>query len=271
MRFDEKVAIVTGGARGMGASHVRGLAAEGARVAICDLLDDEGAALAGELPHARYFHLDVTSEDSWQSVVRAVEDTIGPVDVLVNNAGIMHYGGVEAQSPDQFRRILDVNLVGSFLGMHTVLPGMRSRGRGAVVNISSAAGLTGFADGIGYVASKWGIRGMTKAAALDLAGTGVRVNSVHPGVIRTPMGESASPELFAQQPVPRIGEPEEVTRMVLFLAGDDASYTTGGEFLVDGGQTIGRPGHAHASPTAPTAPTAPSVPTTPSAPTEPGS
>jgi 3alpha(or 20beta)-hydroxysteroid dehydrogenase len=247
MRFDGKVAIVTGGARGMGASHVRGLAAEGACVAVCDVLEDEGEALAAQLPGARYWHLDVTREESWQSVVQAVEDTLGHVDVLVNNAGIVYFGGVEEQSPDQFRRILDVNLVGAFLGMHTVLPGMRRRGRGAVVNISSAAGLMGFADGIGYVASKWGVRGMTKAAALDLAGTGVRVNSVHPGVIRTPMGAGAAPELFARQPVPRIGEPEEVTRMVLFLAGDEASYTTGGEFLVDGGQTIGHVGHADAS------------------------
>ncbi|MFH8572988.1 SDR family oxidoreductase [Streptomyces sp. NPDC017993] len=248
MRFDGKVAIVTGGARGMGASHVRGLVAEGARVAICDLLDDEGKALAEELPQTRYCHLDVTSEESWQSAVRATEDAFGPVDVLVNNAGIIHFGGVEAQTPDQFRRILDVNLVGAFLGMHTVLPGMRSRSHGAVVNISSAAGLTGFADGIGYVASKWGVRGLTKAAALDMAGTGVRINSVHPGVIRTPMGESASSDLFTDQPLPRVGEPEEVTRMVLFLASADASYTTGGEFLIDGGQTIGRTGHAAKSP-----------------------
>ncbi|TPQ19059.1 SDR family oxidoreductase [Streptomyces sporangiiformans] len=247
MRFDGKVAIVTGGARGMGASHVRGLAAEGARVAVCDLLDDEGKALAEGLPHAQYHHLDVTDEEAWRSVVRTVEDTFGPVDVLVNNAGIIHFGGVEEQSSAQFRRILDVNLVGAFLGMHTVLPGMRARGQGSVVNISSAAGLMGFADGIGYVASKWGVRGMTKAAALDMAGTGVRINSVHPGVIRTPMGVSASPELFAHQPVPRIGEPEEVTRMVLFLASDDASYTTGGEFLIDGGQTIGHAGQAHAT------------------------
>ncbi|WP_405864550.1 SDR family oxidoreductase [Streptomyces sp. NBC_00005] len=247
MRFAEKVVIVTGGARGMGASHVRGLVAEGARVALCDVLDGEGEALSKELAHAQYWHLDVTSEESWQSVVGAVEDAFGPVDILINNAGIIYHGGVEEQSPDQFRRILDVNLVGAFLGMHTVLPAMRHRGRGAIVNISSAAGLMGFADGIGYVASKWGVRGMTKAAALDLAGTGVRINSVHPGVIRTPMGEGATPELFAQQPLPRIGEPEEVTRMVLFLASDDASYTTGGEFLVDGGQTIGRTGHARAS------------------------
>ncbi|ADI12969.1 2O-beta-hydroxysteroid dehydrogenase [Streptomyces bingchenggensis BCW-1] len=244
MRFDKKVAIVTGGARGMGASHVRGLAAEGARVAVCDLLDDEGEALADELPHTRYCHLDVTDEAQWQSVVRTVEDTFGPVDVLVNNAGIIHFGGVVEQSPEHFRRILDVNLVGAFIGMHTVLPGMRDRGHGAVVNVSSAAGLVGFAGGIGYVASKWGVRGMTKAAALDMAGTGVRINSVHPGVIRTPMGEDASPGLFAHQPVPRIGEPEEVTRMVLFLASDDASYTTGGEFLVDGGQTIGHSSHS---------------------------
>lgn len=245
MRFDGKVAIVTGGARGMGAAHVRGLAAEGARIAVCDVLDDEGEALAGEFAHARYCHLDVTDEAQWRSVVRTVEDTLGPVDVLVNNAGIIYFGGVEEQSPEHFRRIVDVNLVGAFLGMHTVLPGMRARGRGAVVNISSAAGLMGFADGIGYVASKWGVRGMTKAAALDMAGTGVRINSVHPGVIRTPMGESASPELFAQQPVARIGEPDEVTRIVLFLASDDASYTTGGEFPVDGGQTIGHVGHGH--------------------------
>lgn len=243
MRFEGKVAIVTGGARGMGASHVRGLAAEGAKVAVCDLLDEEGEALSQGLPHARYHHLDVTDEAAWQSVADTVEKTLGPVDVLINNAGIIHVGGVEEQSPEHFRRIIDVNLVGAFLGMHTVLPGMRERGRGAVVNLSSAAGLMGFADGIGYVASKWGVRGMTKAAALDMAGTGVRINSVHPGVIRTPMGEGASPALFAHQPVPRIGEPDEVTRMVLFLACDDASYTTGGEFLVDGGQTIGHIGH----------------------------
>lgn len=138
MRFDGKVAIVTGGARGMGAAHARGLAAEGARVAVCDLLDDEGKALAESLPGARYHHLDVTDEEAWQSVVRTVEDTLGPVDILVNNAGIVHFGGVEEQSPEHFRRILDVNVVGTFLGMHTVLPGMRGRGRGAVVNISSA-------------------------------------------------------------------------------------------------------------------------------------
>ncbi|WP_063732866.1 SDR family oxidoreductase [Streptomyces sp. RTd22] len=243
MRFEGKVAIVTGGARGMGAAHVRGLVAEGARVAVCDVLDEEGETLAGEFPQARYHHLDVTDEARWRAVVRTVEDALGPVDVLVNNAGIMHRGSVEEQSPEDFRRILDVNLVGAFLGMHTVLPGMRDRGHGAVVNVSSATGMTGFAGSVGYVASKWGVRGMTKAAALDMAGTGIRINSVHPGVIRTPMGEAASPELFAHQPVPRIGEPDEVTRMVLFLACDDASYTTGGEFLVDGGQTIGHARH----------------------------
>ncbi|WP_037568501.1 SDR family oxidoreductase [Phaeacidiphilus oryzae] len=239
MRFDGRVALVSGGANGMGASHARGLAAEGARVVVGDIADADGRALAADLPDALYQHLDVTSEESWQAAIGAAEEAFGPVDVLVNNAGIFHPGGVEDQAPEQFRRMLDVNLMGSFLGMHAVLPGMRGRGRGSVVNISSAAGMTGFAGGIGYGAGKWGVRGMTKAAALDMAGTGVRVNSVHPGVIRTSMGRSVSAELFAHQPVPRIGEPEEVTRMVLFLASDDASYTTGGEFLIDGGQTIG--------------------------------
>ncbi|MFD5753435.1 SDR family oxidoreductase [Streptomyces sp. NPDC127033] len=247
MRFQGKVAIVTGGARGMGASHVRALAAEGARVLIGDVLDGEGEALAREVPGARYVPLDVTREDAWQHALRTAEESLGPVDVLINNAGIVHFGGVEEQSPEHFRRTLDVNLVGAFLGMHTLLPGMRERGAGAVVNVSSAAGMTGFAGAVGYVASKWGVRGMTKAAALDMAGSGVRINSVHPGVIRTPMGESASPQLFTHQPLPRIGEPAEVTRMVLFLACDDASFTTGGEFLIDGGQTIGVAGHGEAA------------------------
>ncbi len=240
-RFDGRVALVTGAARGMGASHVRGFVGEGARVLACDVLDEDGSALAAELGDAvHYIHLDVSRESDWDAAVAGGEDWAGPIDALINNAGIIIYGGVEQQTPDQFRKLIEVNLLGTFLGMHRILPSMRARGRGAVVNIASVSGVMGFSGGVGYAASKFGIRGMTKAAALDMAGCGVRVNCVHPGTIRSPMSETAVPELFANLPIPRIGEPDEVTNMVLFLASDDASYCTGGEFVVDGGMTTGR-------------------------------
>ena len=183
----------------MGESHVRGLVSEGAKVLIGDVLDDEGHELASELgAPARYSHLDVSQASEWTSAVRAAEDWAGPVDVLVNNVGIIIYGGVEGQEPEEFRRMIEVNLVGTFLGMRAVLPSMRSRCRGAIVNIASVSGLVGFAGGIGYAASKFGIRGLTKAAALDVAGTGI----------------PAAPDR-------RAGGSD--ARLVLFLASDDAS------------------------------------------------
>ena len=240
-RFDGRVAIVTGGSRGMGASHVRGLVEEGASVLAADVLDEEGHELADQLgPAARFAHLDVTNEMQWQAAVRHAEEWAGPIDVLVNNAGIIIYGGVEDQEPSAFQRMIEVNLLGTFLGMHTVLPSMRRRRRGAIVNIASVSGLIGFSGGIGYAASKFGIRGLTKAAALDMAGTGVRINCVHPGTIRSPMSDSAVDDLFVNLPVPRRGEPEEVTRLVMFLASDEASYCTGAEYVVDGGMVTGR-------------------------------
>ena len=238
-RLEGQVALVTGGARGLGEAQVRALAAEGARVVVGDVLDDEGKALVEELgEQARYLRLDVTREDDW-SAARDLADGLGGVDVLVNNAGIATFGGIEDLGADAFRRIVDVNLTGVFLGLHTLLPGMRARARGGVVvNVSSTAGMMGYAGLAGYVASKWGVRGLTKAAALDLAGTGIRVSSVHPGPISTPMTDGLSESTWTGQVIPRIGEPDEVAKAVLFLV-VDGTYTTGSELVVDGGALLG--------------------------------
>ena len=240
------VVLVTGGARGMGASHVRRLVEAGAKVVATDVLDDEGQATVAELgDSAIYAHHDVTSDQDWIAAVALAEETYGPVNHLVNNAGIVTYGGIEDGDPAEFRRIIDINLVGVWLGMHYTVPSMRraiaaGANDGAIVNISSTAGLIGYGNIGGYVASKWGVRGITKSAALELGPHGIRVNSVHPGPIRTPMtsnlqerGESLP------QPIGRIGEPEEVSDLVLFLIAD-ATYSTGHEFVIDGGAVVGQ-------------------------------
>jgi len=233
-------ALVTGGARGMGAQHVRGLVEAGANVVSTDVLDAEGEALAAELGDAViYRHLDVTDEAGWQSVVADAEATFGPIGVLVNNAGIVTWGAIEAMTPAEFRRTIEINLTGVWLGMHTVVPSMRRAGGGSIVNISSTAGLQGYANIGAYVASKWGVRGLTKAAALELGSAGIRVNSIHPGPIRTPMIAGMSDDVASQQPIPRVGEPEEVTAMMLFVV-RDATYSTGHEFIVDGGAVVGQ-------------------------------
>ena len=233
-------ALVTGGARGMGAQHVRGLVEAGANVVSADVLDDEGSALAAELGDAViYRHLDVTDEAGWQSVVADAEAAFGPIGVLVNNAGIVTWGSIETLSTADFKRTIDINLTGVWLGMHTVVPSMRRAGGGSIVNISSTAGLQGYANIGAYVASKWGVRGLTKAAALELGAYGIRVNSIHPGPIRTPMTAGLSEGVTALQPIPRIGEPEEVTAMLLFVL-REATYSTGHEFIVDGGAVVGQ-------------------------------
>ncbi len=240
-KLDKRVAIVSGGSRGMGASHVRGLVAEGAQVLIGDILDEEGAALAAELgPACLYAHLDVTSEEDWAAAVAAAEAAFGPVDMLVNNAGVVTWRTVERTSAEEFRRVLDVNLTGVFNGMHAVIPSMRKAGGGAIVNVSSTAGLIAFGSAAAYVASKWGVRGLTKAAAIELAPDNIRVVSVHPGAVRTPMTARANASAVANQLIPRIGEPEEVTKMVIFLLAD-ATYSTGSEFVVDGGAVLAGP------------------------------
>jgi 3alpha(or 20beta)-hydroxysteroid dehydrogenase len=244
-RFDNRTVIVTGGARGMGASHARGFVAEGANVVIADILEQEGRALADELgDHAIFSRLDVTSDRDWAATVAAAEDTFGPVSVLVNNAGIVRFGVIAETEPAGWRQVIDINLTGSFLGMRAVVSSMRKAGGGAIVNISSLAGMIGTFGAGAYVASKWGVRGLTKTAALELARDNIRVNSVHPGNVLTPMlGGSDAVAIGAgavkDLAIPRIAEPEELTRLVLFVASDDASFSTGSEFIADGGHMLG--------------------------------
>lgn len=238
-RFDGTVALISGGARGMGASHVRGLVAEGAKVIFGDILDDDGKRLGEELGESAHFvHLDVTKDDDWKQAVAAAESKYGPIGVLVNNAGIVAYGAVDVMDPDEFRRVIDINLTGTFLGMHYAVPSLRKAGGGVIINISSTAGLMGYATISAYGASKWGVRGMTKAVAMELGKDNIRVMSIHPGPIRTPMTEGIGEEITAAQPIARMGEPEEVTKLLMFMAAD-ATYSTGSEWVVDGGAVLG--------------------------------
>ncbi len=237
--LDGVVAIVTGAARGMGESHVRGLAAAGARVVATDVLDDLGTVLAEELGDSvMYRHLDVTDDVAWSEVVTSTEAAWGPIGMLVNNAGIVMFGSIEDLTREQFQRTIDINLTGVFLGMHSVVPSMKRAGGGSIVNISSTAGLQGYPNLGAYVASKWGVRGLTKTAALELGAFGIRVNSIHPGPIRTPMIGGLRDDLGTRQPIARVGEPSEVTAMLLFIV-QEATYSTGHEFIIDGGATVG--------------------------------
>jgi len=238
-RFDGTVALISGGARGMGASHVRGLVGEGAKVIFGDILDDEGKRLEEELGESAHFvHLDVTKDEDWKFAVAAAEKEYGPISMLVNNAGIVSYGAVDLMEPDEFRRVIDINLTGTFLGMHYAVPSLRRASGGVIINISSTAGMMGYATISAYGASKWGVRGMTKAVAMELGKDNIRVMSIHPGPIRTPMTEDIGDEIAKAQPIPRLGEPEEVTKLLLFMAAD-ATYSTGSEWIVDGGALLG--------------------------------
>ena len=244
-RFDNRTVIVTGGARGMGASHARGFVVEGANVVIADILEQEGRTLAGELgEHAIFSRLDVTNDRDWAATVAAAEDAFGPVSVLINNAGIVRFGLLEETEPAVWHQVMDVNLTGLYLGIRAVASSMRKAGGGAIVNIASAAGMVP-EFGLGaYAASKWGMRGLTKTAALELASDNVRVNSVHPGPVRTPMVAGPETAALAAEAVrgsaiPRMAEPEEITRLVLFVASDEAAFSTGSEFIADGGHLLG--------------------------------
>ena len=234
-RVDGKVAIISGGARGMGASHARALAAEGAKVVIGDILDDEGAAVADELGDAvRYVHLDVTDPEQWTAAVATAVGEFGKLNVLVNNAGIVNGSPLQKFDLARWRQILEVNLTGTFLGMRESVEPMIAAGGGSIINVSSIEGLRGAPWAHGYVASKWGVRGLAKSAALELARHNIRVNSLHPGLIRTPMTANI-PDDMVTIPLGRPAEPSEVSTFVLFLASDESSYATGTEFVMDGG------------------------------------
>ncbi len=240
-RLQDKVIIITGAAQGMGATHARLCIEAGAKVVLTDINAEKGQALAAELgSQALFIQHNVTSEDDWAQVIAATEAHFGTINVLVNNAGITQSKSILETSLDDYRRILEINQVSVFLGMKAVIPSMQASQQGSIINISSINGLVGGA--IGYTDSKFAVRGMTKAAALECAPFAIRVNSVHPGVIATPMimqGDTkAAVEAFAKSiPLRRVAQPEEVSRLVLYLASDDSSYSTGSEFIVDGGLT----------------------------------
>lgn len=244
-RLDGRVAIVTGGARGQGAAEARLFAAEGARVVVSDVLDDAGKELADEIGgSAIYRHLDVTDEMAWNALAAEVEDLHGRIDVLVNNAGIVKMAPLVETSLDDYMNVVNVNQVGVFLGMRSIIPAMQRAGGGSIVNISSIDGMVGMALAAGYVSSKFAVRGLTKVAALELGGHGIRVNSIHPGGVDTPMVSAAGVDseesgVLSNVPLGRIGRPDEIAQLALFLASDESSYCTGSEFIADGGVTAG--------------------------------
>lgn len=245
--LDNKVALITGAARGMGAATVRRFVAEGAQVFATDVLEAEGQALADELGDAvRFQRHDVSSEGDWLSVRDAAIATFGRVDILVNNAGVLLFRTLQDTGLDDFQQVLGINLVGTFLGVRLIGEHMLARGSGAIVNISSADGMKG-ANGLGaYCSSKWGIRGLTRVAAMEYGHRCVRVNSVHPGGVDTAMGNPYSEardevnKRYQMVPLQRVGDADEVARVSAFLASDAASYLCGAEIAVDGGMLTGQ-------------------------------
>ncbi len=238
-RLEGKVALITGGARGMGESHARAMVAQGAKVMVADVLDAEGEALAAELGDAAaYIHLDVTDRAQWAAAVQATVARFGRLNALVNNAGIANFGPIGTFPPEEWDRVIAINLTGVFNGIHASVDALKAAAPSSIINISSTAGLQGYAALPGYNAAKFGVRGLTKSVALDLGAAGVRCNSVHPGVVATPMTASLdTPQKHVA--MRRVGRSEELSNLVVFLASDESSFSTGSEFVADGGETAG--------------------------------
>lgn len=258
-RLTGKVALVTGGARGIGEGIVRRFVTEGARVAICDVLDAEGQALAAELGDAAaYFPLDVTDRIAWDATVTAVEARFGRIDCLVNNAGVIVFKRIDDLTEAEIRRVLDINLMGVINGTQAAIPALERAGGGSIINMSSADGISGANSLSVYCASKFAVRGFTKSCALELGHRGIRVNSIHPGGIYTPMANPTKVprELYDKgfwiYPAQRSGDPEDIGAAAAFLASDDGKYCMGTELAVDGGLNAGH--YYMAMPGAPTNP-----------------
>lgn len=246
-RLEGKVALISGAAQGQGEAEARRFVAEGAKVVIGDINDELGREVAESIgPAAHFVHLDVTEPQQWQTAVAAAEELFGPVSVLVNNAGTLVFGPLQRLTEADMRISMDVNLMGTFHGMQAAYPSMKSAGGGSIVNVSSFGGLTGLPMLGAYVAAKFAVRGLTKTAAIDYGRAGIRVNSVHPGGVDTPMtqnpdGTSTDDSAYNRSlPIKRHGTADEVASMVLFLASDESSYCTGAEFVVDGGGLAGQ-------------------------------
>jgi 3alpha(or 20beta)-hydroxysteroid dehydrogenase len=247
-RLDGKVALVTGAARGMGAATARAFVAEGARVVLVDKRDDLGAQLAGELGESvAYESADVTDEAAWAHLANVARDRFGGLDVLVNNAGIIRVQPLLETDLELFRKVLDTNLVSAFLGIRTMAPLIAERGGGSIVNVSSPQGIEGRLNMSAYTASKFGVRGLTRTAAIELGPLGIRVNCVVPGPVRTAMTERKGwsdedyDRVYGGYPLARMGRPDEVAAVTVFLASDESSFCTGADFVADGGVLAGKP------------------------------
>ncbi len=245
-RLDGKIALITGGARGQGAAEALLFASEGARVVITDVLDSDGEAVAASNESVSYLHHDVTNEAEWESVVAEVIEDHGKIDAFINNAGIYRSAPIAQTTLGEYRLVIEINQVGVFLGLKHVGPVMAAAGSGSIVNISSIAGMRGGAGSLSYTASKWAVRGMTKVAMSEFAPSGVRVNSIHPGLIDTPMLQELPAveggqldQIVRRIPYGRVAEAVEVAKLALFLVSDDSEYCNGTEFIIDGGMIQG--------------------------------